>query len=719
MSTTFLVAGATFCFAGAAGLAAYGWRSHVRGPTQRLPAVQAAPPAPRLRQGQLPVLSGATLLAQSGMSGTLAQIRERSGLAAANFERDLQPVIEAVAAFVQRLPASESHHHAQPGGLLVHMIEVADAALRLRAGRVLPVGAAIEQVARLQHRWTYAVCLAALLHDIGRPMADLRIQYFKTPEGAPVPWMPLAGSLEAHGAAAYTVDFPSSSERDYLAHQRLPVILMQQLVPRATLMWLAEDGELIRELNAFLSGQPLPKSAIAEIVVAADQASVKANLVTGPRTRFRTARAVPLIERLMRALRRMLVDGTLTLNQTGFAAGWSDAECLWLVPKTVADAVRGYLEREETGESAGAGIPTDNNRLFDTWQEYGAVRPNAKGSALWDIEVRSGDQVKTLNALCFPLEKLYAEATLYPKPFAGEIRVLGATSDTQVDTAAEAGNSAPADGASLPALAAPVTEPAPGAEAAAPLPTAGASTGATASTVPSDRPVAIAPGAHDDQLEPVVDDNGAVSAPTPSREAVPAAVSDPPPALGTSSGSNAAVPAMRQSPANLRQLLASSAPAVAPVDPYASMHDPLKVEGHPVAAKLMHWLQQGVASGTIPFNNTGSFVHFVAEGMLLVSPIAFKQFQKEHGVDGEGAGRDDENRYVIVQRALMKSGWARRSGKKDYLHTYVVDGGRSPKSLTCFLVADPQRWFQPVPAANPVLRREDRQREGFHEAKPT
>ncbi|WAG21752.1 hypothetical protein DX980_20870 (plasmid) [Burkholderia gladioli] len=180
-----------------------------------------------------------------------------------------------------RLPARSLHHHAQPGGLLVHVIEVADAALRLRAGRVLPVGAPIEQVARFQHRWTYGVCLAALLHDIGRPMSDLRIQYFQIRRWRAFAVDPLGRLARGARRRAYTVEFPSTSERDYQAHQRLPIVLMQQLVPRRAWMWLAEDPALIRELNAFLSGQPLPNSAIADIVVAADQTSVKANLVSG------------------------------------------------------------------------------------------------------------------------------------------------------------------------------------------------------------------------------------------------------------------------------------------------------------------------------------------------------------------------------------------------------------------------------------------------------
>ncbi|KAF1060811.1 hypothetical protein LvStA_04086 [Burkholderia gladioli] len=85
MSTTALIAAATLCFAGAAGLSVYAWRNIRRTPTTRAAGADAC--GAKLRQGSWPVLDGQTLLDRSGMQGTLAQIRERSGLAAANSSR--------------------------------------------------------------------------------------------------------------------------------------------------------------------------------------------------------------------------------------------------------------------------------------------------------------------------------------------------------------------------------------------------------------------------------------------------------------------------------------------------------------------------------------------------------------------------------------------------------------------------------------------------------
>lgn len=50
----------------------------------------------------------------------------------------------------------------------------------------------------------------------------------------------------------------------------------------------------------------------------------------------------------------------------------------------------------------------------------------------------------------------------------------------------------------------------------------------------------------------------------------------------------------------------------------------------------MAWLQQGLADGTLPVNVAGALVHFVPEGMLLVSPRIFREFATRFGDDSNG-----------------------------------------------------------------------------------
>lgn len=251
------------------------------------------------------------------------------------------------------------------------------AAVTWRNGHLLPSGATIEQIDEERDVWTYVVFFASLLHDIAKPLTDLRIQWRAAQMPEPLRWTPVAGSLvqlaQGRRGAEYLVEFTPKSMRDYGAHSRLAVTLLGQIAPPSALSFMARTPQAMEALVQYLSG--LDKtSLVARIVSRADQASTQKSLLSGSRARFDTATSVPLIELLMSALKSMLNTGTaLPLNRSG-AAGWVHDGSVWLVAKRVADAVRSWIHQHAPDES----IPGDkkNDRLFDTWQEYGCIQPN-------------------------------------------------------------------------------------------------------------------------------------------------------------------------------------------------------------------------------------------------------------------------------------------------------------------------------------------------------
>jgi integrating conjugative element relaxase (TIGR03760 family) len=387
--------------------------------------------------GWLLVLSPEALSRKLDAEPLIAALRAKTGLVPANFEQDYAQTLHRFMAFSQLLPASESHHHAQPGGLLLHALETANIALHLRRAQVLPHGVAPEDIQRREHRWTFGVFLAALIHDVGKTLADFQVVIAKRcGEGI---WSPLAGDMATCGAIHYRVTFDVppltatrlSSGKDYAAHQRLSVFLMQRLVRQSTLAWVAEDTELLAQLTAFLAGEDR-ESALARIVIEADRESVRRDLLAGPRTRFASARSVPLIERLMGALRRMVAEGgRLPLNRPG-AAGFVADGCIWFVSKRLADEVREYLTAHES--AAGIPGPEKNDRLFDVWQEYGALIPNPDtGGAIWRVRVRTEGFDQVLTLLRFPLDKLFADPVYYPAEFAGQVTPWSDAADRHLD----------------------------------------------------------------------------------------------------------------------------------------------------------------------------------------------------------------------------------------------------------------------------------------------
>ncbi|HDR9017874.1 TPA: TraI domain-containing protein [Burkholderia vietnamiensis] len=670
------------------------------------PASSSAPvvlrPAPSAQH--LPVLGYVELLDRSGMQGAAHRIGSSVGLSTENERRDVEPLIERLTEFVQLLPASESHHHAQPGGLLIHLFEVARYALRFREGYRLPLGASPEDQMRHGARCSYAVLIAALLHDIGKPLADLKVQLVSGTDTRR--WVPLAGSMNEQGGQWYQVDFPDPAQRDYGAHARLPIVLLQRLVPSATLGWLAQYPPVLDELAAYLSGDgATTDGALAKIVGEADRRSVAQNLLAGPRTRFATARTVPLIERLMEGLRRLLAEGELPLNRAG-ATGYCDGESLWCVAKTLAEAVRSYLARHEQQQPGAAGIPSDNNRLFDTWQEYGALVPTPEGGAIWTVEITVGTWKQNFTVLRFPLERLYADPGRYPRALAvGAVRVLEADKDKEAGSGEGDSSGAAADVQSAPRE----TEgPGPAVVADASPPSAEAHTEELGAVVPmllvipdrhgaaGDGPALAlgtdvsGPASHDDAADflPDAESASALQAEASHEREVPKA--------------DGPVPDEVTSPVRPKQK------AKVPAKSVASREGGR--QPRPNAERFLAWVQEGVATGALPYNESMARVHFVPEGMLLVTPAVFRDFAQAHPEAIEQTPTDDGRTpepWKQVQRDFQKSGYpvAADSGGagRSYLIHYNIKGAGG-RQLSVMLVPEPERFFNPVPPPNAMIQ---------------
>ena len=76
-----------------------------------------------------------------------------------------------------------------------------------------------------------------------------------------------------------------------------------------------------------------------------------------------------------------------------------------------------------------------------------------------------------------------------------------------------------------------------------------------------------------------------------------------------------------------------------------------KTEPSPTALAFMQWLQQGLASRQIKYNEAGAPVHFTSEGMALVSPLIFKLYASETGPQA-----DADTDGLQVQREVIKAG---------------------------------------------------------------
>lgn len=433
---------------------------------------------------ELPVLGFPALVKHTRTAALIDLLRIKLGYPREVFDRAVSPVIAGYAEFVQLLPALAAQHHSHQGGLYVQALKVASRALDYRRGQILPRGAAPEVIGAQAHRWTYAVFVAALLHDVGKTLAGQPV-LIRDGQGVPAPWAPLAGSMFACGAVYYRLELPGSAVTQGALYAGLPMSLVNRILPPSVLDWLAADPGLIRELTAFLSGDP----------------SARAGAISG------------------------------------------------LVLRAVAELGRCELKPDGRDDSA-------------------------------------------------------VEAT------------APATTPVEVDSENVADDLA-------------------------------------ATTVAADVPGLTNPEA--EYLEDVEE--------------------------------HSSVTALE-----------------------SRMAEPWGAQAPPAARRFIEWVQRGLSGGTLRVNSAGALVHFVNEGMLLVSPRIFREFAERYGEDGNGsalacaAGEADIG--LFIQRQVLRADWHLRTDQGVNFLTYqVMRGKRAVSRLSGVVIPNPERFIDPLPPVNPLLVR--------------
>lgn len=357
--------------------------------------------------GFLRVETSETLL--NPHANRLKRIREMVGLSELYWHRLYYVFIVNVAEFVQLLPASETHHHAEHGGLLLHILESVEAALRLRRAEIMPAGASPEIVSEQQELWSYAIATAAALHDIGKPLTDQIIEYHNGNTFSQ--WQPLQSGRMTAGHW-YRASF--NSARKYRLHQVLPALVARQLTPSVGFSWLCKYTQVLDEWAHTLTGHKQHAGAIGAIVGQADQTSVASYLNNNRPANLAVAGrgTLTLATRLAMTLRQLIDTEALPLNRPGAAAFVIDG-CLWCVSKRVLDAIRAQLIRDGVHS-----VPTNNNKLMDELMQAGYIESN-DSKAIWNVAIRIDDWRQSFSLIRFPLDRLWPSDNTGPAVCAG------------------------------------------------------------------------------------------------------------------------------------------------------------------------------------------------------------------------------------------------------------------------------------------------------------
>ena len=372
------------------------------------PASGAAPtPTPPADPGKglMRPEQAASLMATPRRQRLLEHIWQRTSLSRRQFATLYLAPLERYAELVQQFPASESHHHAYPGGMLDHGLEIVAYALKLRQSHMLPAGTTPEAQAAQAEAWTAGTAYAALLHDVGKVAVDLHVEYA---DGTV--WHPW------HGPLRQPYRFRYRKEREYRLHSAATGLLYARLLDPGIFDWLAGYPDLWAALLYVLAGQYEHAGTLGELVVQADQASVAQELGGDPSK----ALAAP-----KHALQRKLLDGLrfllreeFKLNQPQASDGWLTQDALWLVSKTVSDKLRAHLLQQGID-----GIPASNTAVFNVLQDHGIALPTPDGKAIWKATVASDAGWSHSFTFLKLSPALIWEAAERPAPFAGQVQV--------------------------------------------------------------------------------------------------------------------------------------------------------------------------------------------------------------------------------------------------------------------------------------------------------
>jgi hypothetical protein len=126
-------------------------------------------------------------------------------------------------------------------------------------------------------------------------------------------------------------------------------------------------------------------------------------------------------------------------------------------------------------------------------------------------------------------------------------------------------------------------------------------------------------------------------------------------------------------------------------------HDQTNEDNNPAQA-FMNWLRDGLRNKSLPVNTREAHVHITREGLLLVSPAIFRDF--------------DQDKWKWVQKRFARMRLHVRNADGACFHRYAIEGSRRTNILRGYLLADSSDALADLtlPDVNPRLQRQLRGR---------
>jgi hypothetical protein len=139
----------------------------------------------------------------------------------------------------------------------------------------------------------------------------------------------------------------------------------------------------------------------------------------------------------------------------------------------------------------------------------------------------------------------------------------------------------------------------------------------------------------------------------------------------------------------------------------------LRDDVHPLtdrAVAFIQWVQQGLADGSLAYNEPGAAVHFVEAGIALISPRIFIGFAKLCREAQAGTvGPAPKCTWRAIQHAVLQAKWHLPSPiDETNIWTFDVSRRNSTRAtisrLSAVVLADARRWVIDPPPPNSALK---------------
>lgn len=305
-----------------------------------------------------------------------SKLKSQSGVSPEEYKAYLEPILIAYAELVHLLPASEHHHHNTPGGLMRHGLEVAcfmlDWMVLTKFDYELTPGEASKRL----RRWYVAGIIAALFHDAGKPLTDVRITTFEgDKEFYPGP-QTIHEWCRDNNITRYFITWVADRKDK---HQRETTRLIGQYVTPEIHKWLLEGGkDIFDALLCATSDEPGPLTAA---VKSADHQSVRADRArTGASNSApEQTTGVPVHSICIDAMRNLVSNGTWTFNEPGSRL-WNTPDGLYIGWAQGSEDIIAEVAKDGVG-----GFPRSEISLMAMMVDREIIEKQPDGNGIWHV----------------------------------------------------------------------------------------------------------------------------------------------------------------------------------------------------------------------------------------------------------------------------------------------------------------------------------------------